>query len=48
LTHWAIPMALGPYNNKWDPISDKTAYLFTKFTNHTLSGYDWNGTDGRA
>ena len=38
------PDGLGPYTNKWDPISDKTAYLFTKFTNHTLSGYDWNGT----
>lgn len=38
------PDGAGPYNNRWDPISDKTAYLFTKFSNHTLSGYDWNGT----
>ena len=38
------PDGAGPYTNKWDPISDKTAYLFTKFTNHTLTGYDWNGT----
>ena len=38
------PDGAGPYNNRWDPISAQTAYLFTKFTNHTLSGYDWNGT----
>lgn len=38
------PDGAGPYSNRWDPISDKTAYLFTKFSNHTLSGYDWNGT----
>lgn len=38
------PDGAGPYSNKWDPISSQTAYLFTKFTNHTLSGYDWNGT----
>ena len=38
------PDGAGPYNNQWDPISSQTAYLFTNFTNHTLSGYDWNGT----
>lgn len=38
------PDGAGPYNNQWDPISSQTAYLFTKFSNHTLTGYDWNGT----
>jgi hypothetical protein len=35
----------GPYNNKWDPIDNRTAFLFTKFTQQSLANYEFGSAN---
>jgi hypothetical protein len=37
-----------PNGGVWDPISSQTAYLYTKFSNGTLSSYDYGNAAARV